>query len=217
MKIMIISTNKKSYPDTIILILDQGEGRSTYEEKNNIVQVKDEKGKIVGYNFFKVSDFLDYDKLPNGQVKPEQKLLDILNDQLTKAGFDDKLELGKPTLVYGFVKTCEPHPDSDHLHVTTINVGDDEYQIVCGAPNIQQGQKVVVALPGTLMPNGQQIWPGELRGVKSSGMICSARELGLPHAPQKRGILVVPDTFKVGDKFEPTKCDELLACGQITL
>lgn len=67
------------------------------------------------------------------------------------------------------------------------------------------------------MPNGAQIWPGELRGVPSYGMICSARELGLAHAPQKRGIMVVPDNFEVGQKFEPTKCDELLASGAITL
>ena len=102
--------------------------------------------------------------------------------------------------------------------VTQIDVGDgQDHQIVCGAPNIAQGQKVVVALPGTLMPTGAQIWPGALRGVESDGMICSARELGLAHAPQKRGIMVVPDSFKIGDEFEPTKCDELLASGAITL
>ena len=214
---MIISTNKESYPDTLIVILGQDKGRSSFEEKESITRVKDEDGKVIGFNFFNVSDFLDYEKLPNGQVTPTQELIDSLNKQIEKAGFDDKLDIGKPTLVYGYVETCEPHPDSDHLHVTTVNVGDETHQIVCGAPNIAQGQKVVVALPGTLMPNGQQIWPGELRGVDSYGMICSARELGLPHAPQKRGIMVVPDSFQVGDEFEPTKTDELLASGDITL
>lgn len=215
---MIVSTNKSSYPDTLIVITDQNKGRSQFEEKDTVTLVKDEDGKTIGYNFFNVSEFLDYDKLPNGEVKPDQELVDKLNQKISEAGFSDKLEIGKPTLVYGYVKTCEAHPDSDHLHVTTVDVGDDQVvQIVCGAPNIDAGQTVVVALPGTLMPNGQQIWPGELRGVDSYGMICSARELGLPHAPQKRGIMVVPDTFKAGDEFEPTKCDELLASGQITL
>lgn len=214
---MIVSTNKTSYPDTLIVITDQDKGRSQFEEKDNVTVVKDEDGKVIGYNFFKVSDFLDYDKLPNGEVHPTQELVDTLNKKIAEAGFDGKLELGKPTLVYGYVETCEAHPDSDHLHVTTVDVGGEKHQIVCGAPNITQGQKVVVALPGTLMPNGQQIWPGELRGVDSYGMICSARELGLPHAPQKRGIMVVPDSFKAGDEFEPTKCDELLASGEITL
>ena len=76
---------------------------------------------------------------------------------------------------------------------------------------------MVVALPGTLMPNGQVIWPGQLRHVDSYGMICSARELGLVHAPQKRGIMVVPNEFTVGEAFDSEKCDELLASGQITL
>ncbi|WP_297817416.1 YtpR family tRNA-binding protein [uncultured Lactobacillus sp.] len=215
---MIVSTNKASYPDTLIVITGPDNGRSQFVEKDNVTRVEDADGNLIGYNFFNVSDFLDYDALPNGQVHPNQELVDKLNEKVNEAGFDEKLELGKPTLVYGYVKTCEPHPDSDHLHVTTVDVGNDEvHQIVCGAPNIAQGQKVVVALPGTLMPNGQQIWPGELRGVDSYGMICSARELGLAHAPQKRGIMVVPDSFKAGDEFEPTKCDELLASGQITL
>lgn len=215
---MITSINKEAYPNTLIVILDQGEGRSSFEEKDGVTRVTDESGKLIGFNFFDVDQLLDYDKLSNGQVKLSEAELASLNKKLADEGFSDVLAYGKPTLVYGYVKTCEAHPDSDHLHVTTVEVGEGEtHQIVCGAPNIAQGQKVVVALPGTLMPNGAQIWPGELRGVDSYGMICSARELGLPHAPQKRGIMVVPDDFEVGAEFEPTKCDELLASGVISL
>ncbi|GFZ26659.1 YtpR family tRNA-binding protein [Lactobacillus corticis] len=215
---MITSINKTSYPNTLIVILDQGEGRSEYEEKGDITRVTDSQGKLTGFNFFNVDQVIDYEKLPNGQVKLSDDDLAKLNNALAAAGFNDKLAYGKPTLVYAYVKTCEKHPDSDHLHVTTIDAGlGHDVQIVCGAPNIAAGQKVVAALPGTLMPNGQQIWPGELRGVDSYGMICSARELGLAHAPQKRGIMVVPDEFQVGAEFEPAKCDELLASGVITL
>lgn len=215
---MITSINKQSYPNTLIVILGQDQGKSEYEEKEDITRITDEKGNVTGYNFFNVDQVIDYDKLPNGEVKLSEKDLAALNQKLADAGFDDKLAYGKPTLVYGYVKTCEKHPDSDHLHVTTIDVGNgEEHQIVCGAPNIAQGQKVVVALPGTLMPNGQMIWPGKLRSVDSNGMICSARELGLEHAPQKRGIMVVPDDFSVGDAFDAEKCDELLASGKISL
>lgn len=215
---MITSINKQSYPNTLIVILGQDQGKSVYEEKEDITRITDEKGNVTGYNFFNVDQVIDYDKLPNGEVKLSEKDLAALNQKLADAGFDDKLAYGKPTLVYGYVKTCEKHPDSDHLHVTTIDVGNgEEHQIVCGAPNIAQGQKVVVALPGTLMPNGQMIWPGKLRSVDSYGMICSARELGLEHAPQKRGIMVVPDDFSVGDAFDAEKCDELLASGKISL
>lgn len=215
---MITSINKQSYPNTLIVILGQDQGKSEYEEKEDITRITDEKGNVTGYNFFNVDQVIDYDKLPNGEVKLSEKDLAALNQKLADAGFDDKLAYGKPTLVYGYVKTCEKHPDSDHLHVTTIDIGNgEEHQIVCGAPNIAQGQKVVVALPGTLMPNGQMIWPGKLRSVDSYGMICSARELGLEHAPQKRGIMVVPDDFSVGDAFDAEKCDELLASGKISL
>ena len=200
---MIVSTNKTSYPDTLIVILDQDKGRSKFTEKDQVTRVENEDGEVIGFNFFNVSSFLDYDKLPNGEIKPTQDLVDALNKKLAEAGFDTKLEIGKPTLVYGYVKSCEPHPDSDHLHVTTVDVGNgEEHQIVCGAPNIAQRQKVVVALPGTLMPNGQQIWPGELRGVDSYGMICSARELGLENAPAKKGILVLDDATPVGTPFK---------------
>ena len=215
---MITSINKVSYPNTLIVIFAQGDGVSNFEEKDDVTRVRDGKGELTGFNFFNVDQVLDYDKLPNGEVKLDEDQVAALNEKLASVGFSDKLTVAKPTLVYGYVKECAAHPDSDHLHVTQIDVGDgQDHQIVCGAPNIAQGQKVVVALPGTLMPTGAQIWPGALRGVESDGMICSARELGLAHAPQKRGIMVVPDSFKIGDEFEPTKCDELLASGAITL
>ncbi|RHW51046.1 YtpR family tRNA-binding protein [Lactobacillus bombicola] len=215
---MITSINKRSYPKTLIVILGQDHGKSEYNEKGDVTQIIDEQGNVIGYNFFNVDQLIDYNSLSDGQVKLSETDLVALNQKLAEVGFTDQLAYGKPTLVYGYVKTCEKHPDSDHLHVTTVDVGDnEEYQIVCGAPNIAQGQKVVVALPGTLMPNGQQIWPGALRHVDSYGMICSARELGLAHAPQKRGILVVPDDFPVGAAFDSAECDELLASGKIGL
>lgn len=215
---MITSINKQSYPNTLIVILGQDQGNSEYEKKGDITRITDENGNVTGYNFFNVDQVIDYDKLSDGQVELSTQDLAALNQKLAAAGFNDQLAYGKPTVVYGYVKTCAKHPDSDHLHVTTVEVGNGkEYQIVCGAPNIAQGQKVVVALPGTLMPNGQMIWPGKLRSVDSYGMICSARELGLAHAPQKRGILVVPDDFTVGDAFDADKCDQLLANGKIEL
>lgn len=158
---MIASINKRSYPNTLIVILGQDHGRSEFVEKDNITQVLDDNEHVIGYNFFNVDQYFDYDALPDGQVHLNDEQLAKLNDALVQAGFTDKLATGKPTLVYGEVKTCEPHPDSDHLHVTTVDVNDGQtHQIVCGAPNIAAGQKVVVALPGTLMPNGQQILAG---------------------------------------------------------
>ena len=75
--------------------------------------------------------------------------------------------------------TKEKHPNADKLNVCTVDVGNETLQIVCGAPNVEEGQKVVVAKVGAVMPSGMVIRDAELRGVASSGMICSATELSL--------------------------------------
>ncbi|MDE5794528.1 MAG: phenylalanine--tRNA ligase subunit beta [Muribaculaceae bacterium] len=103
-------------------------------------------------------------------------------------------------LKIGKVLTCEPHPDSDHMHVTTVDVGGDApIQIVCGAPNVAAGQTVVVATIGTVLYDGDKeitIKKGKLRGVESHGMICAEDEivLGNDHS----GIMVLPDDVAAG-------------------
>ncbi len=100
-------------------------------------------------------------------------------------------------VVVGYVETCEDHPDSDHMHVTTVNVGADEpVQIVCGAPNCRQGLKVAVATIGAVLPGDFKIKKSKLRGVASCGMLCSSRELGL--GSDHEGILELPEDAPVG-------------------
>ena len=98
------------------------------------------------------------------------------------------------------------HPDSDHLNICQVAVASDKtVQIVAGAPNARVGLKTIVALPGAMMPKGNLIFPGELRGEKSFGMMCSPRELHLPNAPQKRGIIELSEDQVVGTPFDPVK------------
>lgn len=92
---------------------------------------------------------------------------------VVKTAFDERVVVGK-------VIACEKHPDADKLSVCQVNVGAAIAQIVCGAKNVAAGQFVPVALPGAKLPGGLEIKDAELRGVKSGGMICSAKELGLP-------------------------------------
>ena len=103
-------------------------------------------------------------------------------------------------LKIGKVLTCEPHPDSDHMHVTTVDVGADApLQIVCGAPNVAAGQTVVVATIGTVLYDGDKeftIKKGKLRGVESYGMICAEDEIGLGH--DHAGIMVLEDEVAPG-------------------
>lgn len=103
-------------------------------------------------------------------------------------------------VVIGKVLTCEDHPDSDHLHVTTVDLGNGEpTQIVCGAPNVAAGQTVVVATVGTTLYDGDkefQIKKSKIRGKESFGMICAEDELGL--GTDHAGIMVLPDDVKPG-------------------
>ncbi|UPQ85722.1 phenylalanine--tRNA ligase subunit beta [Ignavigranum ruoffiae] len=106
-------------------------------------------------------------------------------------------------LKVGLVLDCQPHPDSDHLKITQVDVGQSKpLQIVCGAPNIGQGQKVIVAVPGAKLPGGIKIQSTELRGVASQGMICSLQELGFADSvvPKKyaQGIYLLPEEAEVG-------------------
>ena len=101
---------------------------------------------------------------------------------------------GLAGIVIGEVLTCEPHPNSDHMHVCTVNLGQAEpEQIVCGAPNVQTGQKVVVATLGTKLYDGDQeftIKKSKLRGIESNGMICAEDEIGI--GTDHAGIIVLP-------------------------
>lgn len=102
-------------------------------------------------------------------------------DRLTNAGLEvEGLEplISASGLVIGHVLRCTDHPNSDHLHVTQVDVGSEILSIVCGAPNVAAGQKVVVALTGAKLPGGQ-IKESVIRGQASHGMICSLQELGL--------------------------------------
>ncbi len=100
-------------------------------------------------------------------------------------------------VVVGHVLTCEEHPDSDHMHVVTVDVGEgDPVQIVCGAPNIAAGIKVPVACVGAVLPGDFKIKKSKLRGVASNGMCCSKRELGM--GTDHTGIWVLPDDAPVG-------------------
>ena len=102
--------------------------------------------------------------------------------KITEAGINvEKVITNKiDNLVIGEVKSCALHPDSDHLHLCMVDIGKEELQqIICGAPNVREGLKVIVALPGAVLPGDFAIKSSKIRGVESNGMICALYELGL--------------------------------------
>jgi len=111
----------------------------------------------------------------------ESEDLKELAVKVTKAGINVEKVITNhiDNLVIGEVIECNDHPDSDHLHVCKVNVGSETLQIVCGASNVRMGIKVIVALPGAVLPGNFEIKKGKIRGVESNGMICALFELGL--------------------------------------
>ncbi len=200
--ILIFAYNPKFVSDTLMVIVadDKNLEQST-ERRGNVARLTTEDGRVIGWNFFEISKEMPIEG--TGQVTLSHEQVNQLNQFIHAQGFEETLVVDDtPKFVVGFVKTCVPHEDSDHLSVTEIEVDNGEVlQIVCGAANIRKGLKVVVAKPGAMMPDGLLIWPGELRGVASFGMVCSAKELNLANAPMKRGILELPADAVVGEAF----------------
>ena len=134
--------------------------------------------------------------------------LEELADKVTKAGVNVEHVISNniKNLVIGEVIECTNHPDSDHLHVCKVNVGNENIQIVCGASNVRKGIKVIVALPGAILPGDFEIKKGKIRGVESNGMICALFELGLEEKTEEnynKGIHELESDAPIGeDAFE---------------
>ncbi len=142
-----------------------------------------------------VSDYIDLD---------ENLTISDIAESMTSVGneYDYAGPLINATkLITGEVIECEDHPDSDHLHVCKVNIGSEVLDIVCGAPNVRKGLKVIVALDGAKLPGGE-IKKGVIRGVESNGMICSIAELGLDNKflkpEDKEGIHELPLDTEIG-------------------
>ena len=128
--------------------------------------------------------------------------------KITKAGINIEKVITNhiDNLVIGEVVDCVDHPNSDHLHVCQVNVGNELVQIVCGASNVRKGLKVIVALPGAVLPGNFVIQKGKIRDVESNGMLCALFELGLEEKTEEnynKGICELPSEAKVG--MDPLK------------
>ncbi|MEC0252350.1 YtpR family tRNA-binding protein [Bacillus halotolerans] len=195
--------NKEGVGDTLLISLkDVTREQVGYEKHGDVVKIfNSETNETTGFNIFNASSYLTIDE--NGPVALSETFVQDVNEMLNRNGIEETLVVDlSPKFVVGFVESKEKHPNADKLSVCKVNVGDETLQIVCGAPNVDQGQNVVVAKVGAVMPSGLVIKDAELRGVPSSGMICSAKELALPDAPAEKGILVLEGDHEAGDAFQ---------------
>ena len=148
----------------------------------------------ISYNWLK--DYIAF------SLSPEELMKTLTSIGLETGSVEEveSIKGGLKGLVIGKVLTCETHPDSDHLHITTVNIGENEpKQIVCGAPNVAAGQTVVVATIGTNLYSGEDVFTikkSKIRGIESFGMICAEDEIGLGSSHE--GIMILEDGIKPG-------------------
>ena len=199
--------NKEHVGDVLLVQLaTEAIVKTEVERAGDIAILKEaQTGEIKAFNLFNASSYIQTDAKGLVEVTPE--LVAQLAVAIEKNGANINLDVDfSPKFVVGYVETKDKHPNADKLSICSVNVGDEILQIVCGAPNVEAGQKVVVAKIGAVMPSGMLIKEGNLRGGESYGMLCSARELAIPNAPSEKGILVLPEDAIVGSAFEsPTK------------
>lgn len=190
--------NPEGVGDVAFLQLEPVTGPVNYDKKGNVVTLYQED-QVVGFNIFEASKA---GVEGNGHIKLTEGLVNAFQQQLDQAGVNYQLSVDlSPKFVVGYVASKEKHPNADKLSILKVDIGDKELQIVCGAPNVEAEQKVVVAKVGAVMPSGMVIKDAELRGVPSSGMVCSMKELNLPNAPKEKGIMVLDDSYSVGQPF----------------
>lgn len=171
------------------------------ESKGDVTLIKNANtNEVLAINIFEFSKYADIQE--NGNITLTEEFVAKLEQALQSNEVDYKLNVDlSPKFVVGYVESLEQHPNADKLKVCQVNIGGSTLQIVCGAPNVDAGQKVVVAKVGAVMPSGMVIKDAELRGVASSGMLCSARELDLPNAPEVKGILILDEQSEIGSSF----------------
>ncbi|UYO34876.1 DUF4479 domain-containing protein [Bacillus zhangzhouensis] len=195
--------NAEGVGDTLLISLkDVPREEVGHETFGDVVRIFNQETKeTTGFNIFNASTYMKIEE--NGSVPLSETLVQDINEILNRNGVNETLTADlSPKFVVGYVKEKEKHPNADKLNICQVDVGDETLQIVCGAPNVEQGQYVVVAKVGAVMPNGMVIKDAELRGVPSSGMICSAKELNLPDAPAEKGILVLDGSRQAGEPFK---------------
>lgn len=200
---MIVAYNKPFVGDVLLVQLATEKIVNTEVEMVGDIAILKEQatGEVKAFNIFNASKYIDLEVQGNVEVAPEivEKIEAALKANEVTISLDVDFS---PKFVVGYVEEKEKHPNADKLSICKVNVGEDVLQIVCGAPNVEAGQKVVVAKIGAVMPSGLVIKDSELRGVASSGMLCSARELAIPNAPSAKGILVLDGDAEVGSPFE---------------
>lgn len=188
--------NKQGIGDVLLVRFLPSEVVS-HQRINNLCVLYDGSQKVIGYQVFEASSI--FTSLVDGGYFFHQATLQSLNVLLEQAGFDVIEADDAPKFIVGLVRECESHPNSNHLHMCKVDLGDHVVSLVCGATNVVPGLRVVCAVPNAVLPSGNVILDSEVMGVASSGMLCSYQELQIP--VDQAGIIELDEGYEIGQPF----------------
>jgi len=192
--------NYKTVGDVLLIVFDSNTIPDKVVSKDDITSLY--KGnQLIGINIFNISETM---KIKADGLIPvlNEKVFNVINNILKNHDLQMLDYQAESGFKVAKILTCEEHPDSEHLHVLTVDIGEEKLlDIVCGAANAREGLICVCATPLTFMPNGQQIIPSKFLGIQSNGMLCSGRELNLPGYENVHGLLELDANYTIGSDF----------------
>lgn len=190
----------ESIGDVLLIVFDSNTIPNVIKRNNDVVSLyKDDK--LIGINIFNISKIMKI-KAKGYIPLVSDRVLEVINTILKNSNVPELPDQKDSGFKVAKIVDIEEHPDSEHLHICTVDIGEKEpLQIVCGAFNARKDLICVCATPYTFMPNGQSIIPNKLLGIDSYGMLCSGRELNLEGYEGKRGLLELDESYAIGSDF----------------
>lgn len=190
----------ESIGDVLLIVFDSNTIPNVIKRDNDVVSLyKDDK--LIGINIFNISKIMKI-KAKGYIPLVSDRVLEVINTILKNSNVAELPAQKESGFRVAKIVDIEEHPDSEHLHICTVDIGEKEpLQIVCGAFNAKKDLICVCATPYTFMPNGQSIIPNKLLGIDSYGMLCSGRELNLEGYEGKRGLLELDESYAIGSDF----------------
>lgn len=190
----------ESIGDVLLIVFDSNTIPDVIKRDNDVVSLyKDDK--LIGINIFNISKIMKI-KAKGYIPLVSDRVLEVINTILKNSNVAELPAQKDSGFRVAKIVDIEEHPDSEHLHICTVDIGEKEpLQIVCGAFNARKDLICVCATPYTFMPNGQSIIPNKLLGIDSYGMLCSGRELNLEGYEGKKGLLELDESYTLGSDF----------------
>lgn len=184
---MIVTSYYNKEEQILSITTSESSNSDQYSKEGNKIIFTNQNDEVTAMTVLNVNISANSGLIDNNQI------LDIINENM-------KLENVEFPFVVGQIEKIEKHPKSEKLNICQVNLGTTTTQIVCGASNVKEGIKVIVAKCGAVMPTGMKIVPSKLINVDSNGMICSLYELGKSLETGK-GIAILDENIEIGTKF----------------